>query len=91
MLRSVTMSYQTRTFSLVVEPHEDEGGYLSYFPALPGCHSWGSTFEEAVRNAEEALLGFIEALRKNGEPIPIEPYPSEDVSLGVTVKVPEPA
>ena len=24
------------------------------FPALPGCHSWGSTYEEAVRNAEEA-------------------------------------
>lgn len=43
-----------------------------------------------MRNAEEALLGFIEALQKNGEPIPIEPYPADDVTLGVVVRVPEP-
>ena len=48
-------------------------------------------YEEAVKNAEEALMGYLEALQKNGEDAPVEPAPDKDVSLGVTVKVPEPA
>jgi predicted RNase H-like HicB family nuclease len=85
------MTHQTRAFSLSVEFDQDEGGYLAHFPALPGCHTWGDTYEEAVKNAEEALLGYIEALRKNGEEIPLEELPSKEVSLGVVVQLPEPA
>ncbi len=58
---------KTLAYSLTIEFHQDEGGYLAYFPALPGCHTWGNTYEEAVKNAEEALIGYLEALRKNGE------------------------
>jgi len=57
------------TYSLAVEPHPEEGGYLAYFPALTGCHTWGESYEQAVRNAEEALVGYLEALQKNGESI----------------------
>ena len=81
------MTHQTRTYSLLIEPDE-EGGYLAYFPALTGCHSWGSIYEEAVRNAEEVLIGYLEALRKNGEEIPFEEYPSTEISLGVMVNLP---
>ena len=58
---------KTLAYSLAIEFYEDEGGYLASFPALPGCHSWGASYEEAVKNAEEALLGYLEALQKNGE------------------------
>ncbi len=58
---------KTLAYSLTIEFHQDEGGYLAYFPALPGCHTWGNTYEEAVKNAEEALIGYLEALHKNGE------------------------
>ncbi len=85
------MTHHTRTYSLVVEPHAEDGGYLAYFPALSGCHAWGETYEEAVKTAEEVLLGYLEALRQNGEEVPVEPAPASDVSLGVTVKLPEPA
>jgi predicted RNase H-like HicB family nuclease len=85
------MTHHTRTYSLVVEHHKDNGGYLAFFPALPGCHSWGETYEAAVSNAEEALLGYLEALRMNGEEVPVEPAPSRPATLGVTVKLPEPA
>ena len=85
------MTHHTRTYSLVVEHHKEEGGYLAFFPALPGCHTWGDTYEDAVKNAEEALMGYLEALRRNGEDVPVEAAPDKDVSLGVTVKVPEPA
>ena len=80
---------KTLAYSLAIEFHEDEGGYLASFPALPGCHTWGSSYEEAVKNAEEALLGYLEALQKNGETIPHEDHLAGEVSLGVVVNLPE--
>lgn len=80
---------KTLAYSLSIEFHEDEGGYFASFPALPGCHTWGASYQEAVKNAEEALLGFLEALQKNGEPIASEDHPSGEVSLGVVVNLPE--
>jgi antitoxin HicB len=68
-----------QTYSLSIERHED--GYLTYFPALPGCQTWGVTFEDAVRNAEEALRGYLEALRLSGREAPAE-RPMQNVSLG---------
>jgi predicted RNase H-like HicB family nuclease len=79
---------RTLAYTLTIEFHEDEKGYLAFFPALPGCHSWGNTYEEAVKNAEEALMGYLEALQKNGEDIPEEDHPAGDVSLGVFVNLP---
>jgi antitoxin HicB len=79
---------ETRTYSLTIEPHEEDGGYLAFFPALPGCHTWGRTYEEAVNNAEEALTGYLEALQKNGEPIPVEDELPHSVSLGIIVRTP---
>jgi antitoxin HicB len=73
------------TYSLKLEEHED--GYLAYFPALPGCHTWGSTYQDAVRNAQEALVGYLEALRLSGDKIP-EEHPVEGVELGLMVTVP---
>ena len=81
---------KTLAYSLTIEFDEDERGYLAYFPALAGCHTWGDTYEEAVKNAEEALVGYLEALQKNGEKIPIEDHPEPGVSLGVVVNLPEP-
>jgi predicted RNase H-like HicB family nuclease len=51
------------TYTLTIESHPEDGGYLAYFPALPGCHTWGESYEQAVRNAEEVLVGYLEALQ----------------------------
>ena len=77
------------TYSLTIESHPEEGGYLAYFPALAGCHTWGESYEQAVRNAEEVLVGYLEALQKNGETIPQEDHPPGAVSLSVVVNLPE--
>jgi predicted RNase H-like HicB family nuclease len=79
---------KTLAYLLTIEFDEEAQGYLAYFPALSGCHTWGETYQEAVRNAEEALLGFLEALQKNGEEIPEEDHPAPGVSLGVVVNLP---
>ena len=72
-----------RTFSLAVERHED--GYLAHFPSLPGCQTWGTTYEGAVRNAEDALALHLETLAEHGDPIP-EETAQEPISLSITVR-----
>ena len=79
------MKISSRTYALTIERHED--GYLAYFPALPGCNTWGQTYEEAVHNAHEALTLYLETLTDNGDPIP-EETTQEPVSLGITMRTP---
>ena len=40
---------------------KDEDGYLVSFPDLQGCNTFGSTMEEAIEMAEDALAGWLEA------------------------------
>ena len=82
------MAQQTRTYSLVVDFHRDEEGYLAYFPALPGCHTWAENYEDVIERAEEALVGYLEALAKAGKKIPVDNRPVRGVSLGITLEVP---
>jgi len=56
------------TYLAVFEPVSD--GYSIYFPDLPGCSSFGDTFEMAVKQAEEALGSHLYHLEKDGEEIP---------------------
>ena len=39
-------------------------------PDLPGCFSAGSTIDEAITNAQEAILTHIEGMFMDGETIP---------------------
>ena len=77
---------KTLAYPLTVEPQPEEGGYLAYFPALPGCQTWGDTYEAAVRNAGEALAVYIETLTANGDPIPEPGAFNGPATLGVMVR-----
>jgi len=35
-------------YTMVTRP-DDNGTFVSYVPALPGCHAWGETPDEARR------------------------------------------
>ncbi len=50
------------------EEHSDYGVTI---PDIPGCFSAGSTFEEALKNAQEAILTHIEGLLLDNENIPV--------------------
>jgi predicted RNase H-like HicB family nuclease len=71
---------QKYVFAVVVE--KDKDGYFVSCPALDGCFTQGDTYEEAIRNTEDAIALHIEARRDDGEPIPT----GEQVSLA-TVQV----
>ena len=50
----------------------EEGGYVATVPAYPSCVSQGETFEEALANIEDALLGCLAAAHDLNLPIPQE-------------------
>jgi antitoxin HicB len=79
---------KTLVYALTIEPHPEDGGFLAYFPSLPGCHTWGHCYEEAVRNAEEALQLYVETLTKHGDPLPQESEANSPVSLGIILRTP---
>ena len=51
---------------------EPEGGYTVIVPTLPGCVTFGSDIEEAIKMAKEAIELYLESLRAHGEDIPTE-------------------
>ena len=57
-------------FKVIIEP--DENAYHAYYPALKGCHTWGYTQEEALKNIREAVEAYMMSLIKHGEEIPLE-------------------
>lgn len=46
------------------------GSYGVVFPDFPGCTSAGDSFEDALREASEALAFHVQGMREDGEPIP---------------------
>ena len=67
----------------VVLQRDDEGNWLVSVPALPGCHTYGKTRDEALQNAREAIEGCIESLRSTGDVIPTEDPPVEIAVVSV--------
>jgi predicted RNase H-like HicB family nuclease len=60
------------TYFAVFEPAGN--GFSVYFPDLRGCVSYGEDFDEALREAEDALGLHIYSMEKDGDEIPL---PSE--------------
>jgi len=58
-------------YTVIFEPAE-EGGYVVHVPALDGAATQGETLEEAREMAKDLIVGYLEALAKDGVPAPVE-------------------
>ena len=56
-------------YRVLIEQDED-GVFVVEVPSLPGCISQGYTREEAIKNIQEAIEGYLESLKAHDEPIP---------------------
>ena len=56
-------------YLVYLQPAE-EGGYVVSCPALPGYVTQGETAEEALEMIRDAIKGYVQSLRKHGEPVP---------------------
>lgn len=67
-------------FTVVVTKDPEDTGYNVTVPALPGCHTFGETIDEAYENALEAIAAYVDSLEREGDPIPME-VASREVTL----------
>jgi predicted RNase H-like HicB family nuclease len=74
---------KTYQFTVVIEP--DEEAFHAYVPALPGCHTFGMTVDEARANIAEAMALHIESMQEDGEAVPVEGEPMFITRLSVPV------
>lgn len=57
-------------FPIAIASGNKDEAYGVFFPDIPGCFSAGDTLDEAIKNAHEALEGYMEFLFEEGDPIP---------------------
>lgn len=61
-------------YAMIIEWEPEGAVFVVTVPELPGCRTHGETYEEAVRQGQEAIEGWIDAMRFWGRPIPPARY-----------------
>jgi antitoxin HicB len=54
----------------IILTEEPEGGYTAIVPSLPGCITYGDNVNHAIDMAKEAIEGYLEVLKEQGDEIP---------------------
>jgi antitoxin HicB len=60
------------TYSILLQPDPNEGGFTVTVPELPGIVTQGESFEEALAMARDAIALHVEGLAGDGLDVPIE-------------------
>ena len=63
-----------RSFTVVLSPDPNVGGYSVCVPAMRGAISEGDTREEALNNIRDAMVGWLAVAVDNGE-VPADETP----------------
>ncbi len=56
-------------YTVVTRP-DDNGTFVAYVPAIPGCHAWGRTPDEARSELRSVFEMIREELDEEGSPLP---------------------
>ena len=82
--------YMALPYTKAVFKRDDEDGihYISKVMELDGCHSDGTTPNEALTNLEEAMECYLECCLFAGDPIP-EPMTDDCYSGRFMVRIPK--
>lgn len=71
------MPKEMRKFRIIVDGIEvdlivvpDGDSFHAFCPSLKGLHMDGRTEDEAIENAKDAVIAYLESLRKHNDPLP---------------------
>jgi len=68
-------------YKVVLEYDAEEERWVTFVPSLDDISTWGKSKEEALDNTRVAIAGYLEALKKEGLPLP----PSKAVEIADVV------
>jgi predicted RNase H-like HicB family nuclease len=57
-------------YEIIIYWSNEDGAFIAEVPELPGCMADGSTYQEALANAELIIREWIETAREIGRTIP---------------------
>ncbi len=57
-------------YEVIIYWSDEDQAFVAEVPELPGCMADGTTYQEAVANAEIAIQEWIETAKELGRPIP---------------------
>ena len=57
-------------YPIVIEWSEEDVCFVAYTPAIRYCTAHGETYEEAAREMDSAIAGWLQIARERGTPIP---------------------
>ena len=60
-------------YSLTIDWDPEDEIFVVTVPDLPGCRTHGRTYEEAARNAQDAIDSWIDSARADGQTVPEPP------------------
>ncbi len=60
----------TPKYEIVIYWSDEDSAFLAEVPELPGCMADGSSYQEALRNAEVIISEWLETAQELGRPIP---------------------
>ena len=58
-------------YEVIIYWSEADQAYIAEVPELPGCMADGSTYQEALANAETIIQEWMETATELGRPIPV--------------------
>ena len=59
-----------KNYIALIEVGDAKTAWGVVFPDLPGCFSAGDDYDDAVKNAHEALAFHVRSMEEDGEPVP---------------------
>lgn len=57
-------------YEMIIYWSDEDQAFLAEAPELPGCMAHGKSYEEALRNVQDAMAFWLDVAREQGESIP---------------------
>lgn len=57
-------------YEIILYWRKEDQAFIAEVPELPGCAADGSSYQEALTNAEVVIREWIETARELGRPVP---------------------
>jgi predicted RNase H-like HicB family nuclease len=64
------VSEQYEHYSMIIQWSDEDNAYIVTVPELPGCRTHRETYEEAVRQGQDAIASWIMVAKELGRPVP---------------------
>ncbi len=64
------MCEQYDHYSMHIQWSVEDNAYIVIVPELPGCKTHGKTYEEAVRQGQDAIDSWVMIANELGRPVP---------------------